>query len=141
MLPVPIRHSTDHEVALIVHMAYLSYILYELFSLGAILTVFFCDIVMSHCTWHNVIESSRVTTKHVFATLSFIVEIFIFLYVGMDALDIEKWQIVSQRKGWQLGSMLQQLLEMLMHNIEDLVHQLVIDTGIIHVLVKIVKKK
>ncbi|RZB65418.1 Sodium/hydrogen exchanger 2 isoform B [Glycine soja] len=91
------RHSTDHEVALIVHMAYLSYILYELFSLGAILTVFFCDIVMSHCTWHNVIESSRVTTKHVFATLSFIVEIFIFLYVGMDALDIEKWQIVSQR--------------------------------------------
>ncbi|RYR58264.1 hypothetical protein Ahy_A05g023911 [Arachis hypogaea] len=26
---------------------------------------------------------------HVFATLSFIAEIFIFLYVGMDALDIE----------------------------------------------------
>ncbi|KAG4949757.1 hypothetical protein GLYMA_15G200200v4 [Glycine max] len=104
MLPVPIRHSTDHEVALIVHMAYLSYILYELFSLGAILTVFFCDIVMSHCTWHNVIESSRVTTKHVFATLSFIVEIFIFLYVGMDALDIEKWQIVSQSIGeWTRG--------------------------------------
>ncbi|KAJ0052816.1 hypothetical protein Pint_01061 [Pistacia integerrima] len=24
-------------------------------------------------------------------------EIFIFLYVGMDALDIEKWKVVSQR--------------------------------------------
>lgn len=97
---------------------------------------------MSHYTWHNVTESSRVTTKyvelnllncyygqssrnfipsvsegrcwprchityilllliiffrHAFATLSFVAEIFIFLYVGMDALDIEKWKSVSDR--------------------------------------------
>nr|GMC76429.1 sodium/hydrogen exchanger 4 isoform X1 [Ipomoea batatas] len=31
--------------------------------------------------------------RHVFATLSFIAETFIFLYVGMDALDIEKWKM------------------------------------------------
>ena len=35
--------------------------------------------------------------RHAFATLSFVAEIFIFLYVGMDALDIEKWKIVSNR--------------------------------------------
>jgi NhaP-type Na+/H+ or K+/H+ antiporter len=70
--------------------------LWQLFSLSAILTVFFCGILMSHYTWHNVTESSRVTTKHTFATMSFIAEIFIFLYVGMDALDIEKWRFVSQ---------------------------------------------
>jgi len=34
--------------------------------------------------------------RHAFATLSFISETFLFLYVGMDALDIEKWKIVSQ---------------------------------------------
>ncbi|KAI5650665.1 hypothetical protein M9H77_36670 [Catharanthus roseus] len=89
------RHSTDREVALMMLMAYLSYMLAELFDLSAILTVFFCGIVMSHYTWHNVTESSRTTTKHAFATLSFICEIFIFVYVGMDALDIEKWRIVS----------------------------------------------
>ncbi|KAJ8760735.1 hypothetical protein K2173_017843 [Erythroxylum novogranatense] len=89
------RHSTDREVALMILMAYLSYILAELFYLSGILTVFFCGIVMSHYTWHNVTESSRVTTKHAFATLSFVAEIFIFLYVGMDALDIEKWRFVS----------------------------------------------
>ncbi|XP_052208075.1 sodium/hydrogen exchanger 2-like isoform X2 [Diospyros lotus] len=93
------RHSTDREVALMMLMAYLSYMLAELFYLSAILTVFFCGIVMSHYTWHNVTESSRVTTKHAFATLSFICEIFIFLYVGMDALDIEKWRFVSNRPG------------------------------------------
>lgn len=85
---------------------------------------------MSHYTWHNVTESSRVTTKymifvlllsaqvalsldqsiisqfelflgclfrHAFATLSFIAEVFLFLYVGTDALDIEKWKFVSDR--------------------------------------------
>nr|AFQ00709.1 sodium/hydrogen exchanger 1 [Ipomoea batatas] len=93
------RHSTDREIAIMICMAYLSYMLSELFSLSAILTVFFSGIVMSHYTWHNVTESSRVTTKHAFATLSFIAEIFIFLYVGMDALDIEKWKFVSDSPG------------------------------------------
>ncbi|KQJ87491.1 sodium/hydrogen exchanger 2 [Brachypodium distachyon] len=90
------RHSTDREVSIMMLMAYLSYMLAELLDLSGILTVFFCGIVMSHYTWHNVTESSRVTTKHAFATLSFISETFLFLYVGMDALDIEKWKIVSE---------------------------------------------
>ncbi|KAJ9181974.1 hypothetical protein P3X46_006015 [Hevea brasiliensis] len=97
------RHSTDREVALMILMAYLSYILADLFDLSAILTVFFCGIVMSHYTRHNVTESSRVTTKHAFATLSFVAEIFIFLYVGMDALDIEKWKFVSHSPGTSVG--------------------------------------
>ncbi|KAL8161940.1 hypothetical protein V2J09_013429 [Rumex salicifolius] len=97
------RHSTDREVALMILMAYSSYMLAELFNLSAILTVFFCGIVMSHYTWHNVTESSRVTTKHAFATLSFVAEIFIFLYVGMDALDIEKWRVVSDSPRTSIG--------------------------------------
>ncbi|GMY16500.1 sodium/hydrogen exchanger 2-like [Fagus crenata] len=96
-------HSTDREVALMMLMAYLSYITAELFYLSGILTVFFCGIVMSHYTWHNVTENSRVTTKHAFATLSFVSEIFIFLYVGMDALDMEKWTVVSNSPGTSIG--------------------------------------
>ncbi|GAU46236.1 hypothetical protein TSUD_34210 [Trifolium subterraneum] len=86
------RHSTDREVALMMLMAYLSYMIAELLNLSGILTIFFCGIVMSHYTWHNVTESSRTTTKHSFATISFIAETFIFLYVGMDAFDIDKWK-------------------------------------------------
>nr|ALP46547.1 vacuoloar Na+/H+ antiporter 2 [Eschscholzia californica] len=97
------RHSADREVAVMILMAYLSYMLAELFHLSAILTVFFCGIVMSHYTWHNVTEKSRVTTKHTFATLSFMAEIFIFLYVGMDALDIEKWKFVRSSPGKSVG--------------------------------------
>ncbi|KAG0500301.1 hypothetical protein HPP92_000373 [Vanilla planifolia] len=57
------RHSTDREVAIMILMAYFSYMLAELLNLSGILTVFFCGIVMSHYTWHNVTESSRVTTN------------------------------------------------------------------------------
>ncbi|KAG8472867.1 hypothetical protein CXB51_034822 [Gossypium anomalum] len=92
-------HSTDREFALMMLMAYLSYIMAELFYLSGILTVFFCGIVMSHYTWHNVTESSRITSKHAFATLSFVCETFIFLHVGMDALDIETWKFVNDRPG------------------------------------------
>jgi len=97
------RHSTDREVALMALMAYLSYVMAELFDLSGILTVFFCGIVMSHYTWHNVTESSRVTTKHGFATLSFVAEVFIFVYVGMDALDMEKWRFVSKSPAKSIG--------------------------------------
>ncbi|KAJ7296264.1 hypothetical protein O6H91_Y134500 [Diphasiastrum complanatum] len=90
------RHSTDREIALMALMAYLSYTLAELFYLSGILTVFFCGIVMSHYTWHNVTESSRVTSKHTFATMSFIAETFIFLYVGMDLLDVDKWALAKR---------------------------------------------
>ncbi|KAK7837501.1 sodium/hydrogen exchanger 2 [Quercus suber] len=98
-----IQHSTDREVALMMLMAYLSYMMAELFYLSGILTVFFCGIVMSHYTWHNVTESSRITTKHSFATLSFVLEIFIFLYVGMDALDMEKWEFAYKSPKTSVG--------------------------------------
>ncbi|KAL3503573.1 hypothetical protein ACH5RR_038022 [Cinchona calisaya] len=96
-----VRHCTVREIALMLLMAYLSYMLAELFSLSGILTVFFCGIFMSHYAWHNTSESSKITTRHVFATMSFIAETFIFLYVGMDALDVEKWKL-SKLSFWTL---------------------------------------
>ena len=44
-------------------MAYLSYVVSEQLQLSGILSVFFAGITMSHYTWHNITESSRVTTK------------------------------------------------------------------------------
>ncbi|OVA09246.1 Na+/H+ exchanger [Macleaya cordata] len=63
------RHSTDREVGIMVLMAYLSYMLAEISS------------------------GLPTCAMHLFATMSFIAETFIFLYVGMDALDLEKWKI------------------------------------------------
>ncbi|CAN1773706.1 Sodium/hydrogen exchanger 4 [Linum perenne] len=96
------KHSSIRELALMVLMAYLSYMLAELLELSGILTVFFCGIIMSHYSWHNVTESSRITARHVFSMMSFVAETFIFLYVGMDALDIEKWKMTKLSFGTSL---------------------------------------
>ncbi|XLS89590.1 hypothetical protein HN51_065598 [Arachis hypogaea] len=46
----------------------------------------------------------RVALMILMAYLSYmLVEIFIFLYVGMDALDIEKWRFISQSPGKSVG--------------------------------------
>jgi hypothetical protein len=45
--------------------------------------------------------------RHVFATMSFIAETLIFLYVGMDALDIEMWRMTKLR--WYFSSTTVQL--------------------------------
>ncbi|EYU40524.1 hypothetical protein MIMGU_mgv1a026570mg [Erythranthe guttata] len=98
------RDSAYHELALMILMAYLSYILVELFEFGGILTVFICGIVMSHYTLYNVNTLSRVTAMHAFATMSVITERFIYLYLGMDALNIEKWKAVSKSPGSSVGT-------------------------------------
>lgn len=97
------KHSHVREIALMMLMAYLSYMLAELLNLSGILTVFFCGVLMSHYAWYNVTDISRITTRHVFATMSFIAEAFIFLYVGMDALDIEKWRMNKLSFGKSMG--------------------------------------
>ncbi|XP_074314780.1 sodium/hydrogen exchanger 1-like [Silene latifolia] len=96
-------NSPLHEISAMILMAYLSYMLAELFNLSGILSVFFCGMSMSHYTSYNVTEISRTTTKHMFATMSDIAEKFIFLYVGMDALDVQRWEVVLHRVGTSLA--------------------------------------
>lgn len=36
----------------------------QLLDLSGILTVFFSGVIMSHYAWHNVTESSRITTRY-----------------------------------------------------------------------------
>jgi hypothetical protein len=51
--------------------------------------------IIRHLNFHDA-YAIVFDNRHAFATLSFISETFLFLYVGMDALDIEKWKIVSE---------------------------------------------
>ncbi|KAF8410814.1 hypothetical protein HHK36_003351 [Tetracentron sinense] len=111
------RHSTDREIALMVLMAYLSYMLAEVMTLNLRINSNFiqCDqmaglirevdgrlhILLDEISvpWHALCDNRMtillllIFCRHAFATMSFVAETFIFLYVGMDALDIEKWKM------------------------------------------------
>lgn len=101
----------------------------QLFYLSGILTVFFCGIVMSHYTWHNVTESSRITTKYVSPPL-FICLFVQFLYFpqiinwyftdkfGVLQKELISWDSNSWHELWDfmytvtdLGFILNKILE------------------------------
>lgn len=54
------------QSTIVTNLMLMHLLLPQLSYLSGILTVFFCGIVMSHYTWHNVTQSSRITTKYVF---------------------------------------------------------------------------
>lgn len=57
-----------------------------------------CKIFSFIFLWHMILMAAvSEFFRHAFATISFIAETFIFLYVGMDALDIDKWRDSSAR--------------------------------------------
>jgi len=74
-----------------------SFLCIQLLFLSGILTVFFCGIVMSHYTWHNVTESSRVTTKYDLHLLSLglflmnIWNLFALCYLSTRYVDRFNW--------------------------------------------------
>jgi NhaP-type Na+/H+ or K+/H+ antiporter len=57
--------------------------------------------VSSDCTIY--ILNVTLGGRHAFATMSFIAETFIFLYVGMDALDVDKWKMATTTLGQSFG--------------------------------------
>ncbi|GFH30031.1 Na_H_Exchanger domain-containing protein [Haematococcus lacustris] len=81
-----------HEVAMIGLLSYLSYLVAEVAQLSGILSLFCCAIIISHLALPNLSLAGRSTTLNAFKTLSYISEGTIFIYLGMDALDPNKWE-------------------------------------------------
>ena len=78
-------------MALVGALAFLCYLGAEVLGLSGILALFFCGMAVSHYALQHVNPRSRAALLNAFATLSYLLEGFIFLYVGRDALDPVKW--------------------------------------------------
>ena len=73
--------------------AYLSYLVSDHSGLSGIVSLFCCSVTMSHYALHSLTRSQRAATLSSFETLSYLAEGSIFVYVGLDALDPEKWAV------------------------------------------------
>ena len=72
------------ETSLFFLMSYSSYLLAEVCSMSGIVAVLFCGIFQAHYTFHNLSLESKLRTQQLFEVLHFLLENFIFSYIGVS---------------------------------------------------------
>lgn len=73
--------------------AYLSYLAGDYLGFSGIVSLFCSAVVISHYAMPNISKQQRAAVLSTFETLSFLSEGSIFVYVGLDALDPQKWAV------------------------------------------------
>ena len=84
-----LHHHPVLEIFLIILFGYISYLLAELLSLSGIMTLFFWGVIMSHYSYHNVSEESKVGSIIAISTFGFAAEAFLFTYLGLSIFSTE----------------------------------------------------
>jgi len=82
------KHSKLHthpplELALLVLVAYLSFILAEELETSGIMSTLFASITMNHYADYNITPTTKAASESVFTMLADIAESFVFVYLGM----------------------------------------------------------
>lgn len=87
------------EPLAILTMAYLAYMMAELFHWSGIISLVGCGIVQSHYAFKNISEKAQITVHYFVSMLSSTMDCIIFLYLGMALLDLR----TPERNFWYLG--------------------------------------
>lgn len=85
-----LQNHPEREIAIIILVGYLSYIISELIELSGIMAIFCCAVFMAHYTSQNTSKCSQQATGLIFTVMSQGAEAFTFTYLGMN-LTTFKW--------------------------------------------------
>ncbi|CAI7930490.1 unnamed protein product, partial [Closterium sp. NIES-54] len=77
------------ELSLVLVSGYLSYSVAEMLSLSGIMALFFCGICNAHYGYYNISHASKISSKYAFEALSFMAEMFVFAYLGMQVVVMQ----------------------------------------------------
>ena len=82
------------ETSLFFLMSYCSYLIAEVAKMSGIVSVLFCGIFQAHYTFHNLSLESKVRTQQLFEVLHFLLENFIFSYIGVSMFTFSHHKFV-----------------------------------------------
>jgi len=82
------------ETSLFFLMSYSSYLIAEVCQMSGIVSVLFCGIFQAHYTFHNLSLESKVRTQQLFEVLHFLLENFIFSYIGVSMFTFAQHKFV-----------------------------------------------
>lgn len=84
-----LHHHPVLEVFLIMLFGYSSYLFAELFDLSGIMTLFFCGVVMSHYSYYNISDESKLGSVIALSTFAYAAEAFLFAYLGLSIFSTD----------------------------------------------------
>ncbi|XP_038652711.1 sodium/hydrogen exchanger 3 isoform X2 [Scyliorhinus canicula] len=85
------KHVRVIEPGFVFIISYLSYLTAEMLSLSAILAITFCGICCQKYVKANLCEQSITTVRYAMKMLASGAETIIFMFLGISAVDTEKW--------------------------------------------------
>ncbi|XP_023324392.1 sodium/hydrogen exchanger 9 isoform X2 [Eurytemora carolleeae] len=85
-----VRDYTILETSMFFLLSYSSYLFAEVCSMSGIVSVLFCGITQAHYTFHNLSAESKLRTRQLFELLNFLMENFIFSYIGVSMFTFSR---------------------------------------------------
>merc|ERR1711963_830526 len=82
------------ETSLFFLMSYSSYLIAEVCEMSGIVSVLFCGIFQAHYTFHDLSLESKLRTQQLFEVLHFLLENFIFSYIGVSMFTFAQHKFV-----------------------------------------------
>ena len=84
------------ECTMMFSIAYVSYVLAELWHISGIISLLTCSVVMANYTWYNMSPQGKQSSVVIFKFLGFLAECFVFSYLGLTFFSYKAFEWSSE---------------------------------------------